>query len=166
MTHRNLTASPNRTSNAGKLPWLALGLILACVAVAGYKLAPSWRGSPVETLPARTCNPASEHCTAALPGGGTAIFSVSPAPIRPLQALQLEVSLADYSADRVEVDFTGVSMDMGTQRSLLAGTEGRLTGQAMLPVCTTGAMEWSATLRLTSKSGSVAIPFHFKVPAR
>lgn len=117
------------------------------------------------TLPAQICNPASERCTAALAGGGTATLSISPAPIRPLHPLQLEVTLTDYPVERAEVEFSGVSMDMGIQRGVLEGSGSRFTGQAMLPVCTTGAMTWAATLRLTGASGSIAIPFHFEVAA-
>lgn len=93
-------------------------------------------------------------------------FSVTPNPILPLKPLQLEVSLSGAIAERVEVSFQGVAMDMGDNRSRLVGVGERFTGQAMLPICTTGAMLWSATVQVTTRAGSVAAPFHFEVAAR
>ena len=39
-------------------------------------------------------------------------------------------------------------------------------GQAMLPVCVTGTMSWTATMYLTRKGQRIALPFQFVVSGR
>ena len=164
-TGDSTTKRPRSTEEA-RFRRLALALAVACCAVVAYKLVPPLLRERIETLPPLVCNPAAERCAAALPGGGSMAFSIAPAPILPLKPLQLEVILNGPTAEHVETSFQGVTMDMGYNRSILSGTGTRFTGQAMLPVCTTGAMRWSATVRITSRAGAVAVPFHFDVAAR
>ena len=149
-----------------RLPALALLLALACVAVIAVKLTMPLPGDDTRTLPAQGCNPAADGCAAALPDGGRVTLSIAPNPVRPLIPLQLHARLEATQADRIEVVFTGVHMDMGAQRATLTGDGRQFSGQAMLPVCTTGAMTWAATVRLTRRDGTVEIPFHIDVPAR
>lgn len=162
----NVTARRSQPAKTLRFRRLALALAIACCAVVAYKLVPTLLRERIETLPARPCNPATERCTAALPGGGNLTLSIAPNPILPLKPLQLEVALSGATAERVEVSFQGVTMDMGDNRSHLSGTGERFTGQAMLPICTTGTMVWSATVQVTTRAGSVAVPFHFEVAAR
>ncbi len=161
MISRFLTSLSRR-----RLPLLALLLALACVAVAAFKLTMPRPGDGERVLAAQNCDPAADGCAAALPDGGRVTLSITPNPVRPLVPLQIRVGLEATQADRVEVLFTGVQMDMGTQRAALAGDGRQFDGQAMLPVCTTGAMTWAATVRLTRRSGTLALPFHFNVPAK
>jgi len=154
------------TLSRHRLPLLALLLALACVAVAAVKLAMPRPGDDERVLAAQNCDPAADSCTAGLPDGGRLTLSIAPNPVRPLVPLQVRVGLEATQADRIEVLFTGVQMDMGVQRSPLTGDGRQFDGQAMLPVCTTGAMTWAATVRLTRHSGTLVLPFHFNVPAK
>lgn len=152
-----------------RLPALALALSLACGAVLAYKLLASRSADASETPAPRLCTPADAPCSVSLPSGGRIDFSMAPAPIQPLKPLQLSVRLTDFDADQIGVVFQGVEMDMGSLPTQLTGNGRHFTGQAMLPVCTTGAMRWSATLHLTPTPPStrrLSVPFHFDVPAR
>ena len=166
MNTGDVPAKRSRSTEDARFRRLALTLAVACCAVVAYKLVPPLLRERIETLPPLVCNPAAERCIATLPSGGSMTFSIAPNPILPLKALQLEVILNGSTAERVEASFQGVTMDMGDNRSILSGTGTHFTGQAMLPVCTTGAMRWSATVRITSRAGAVAVPFHFDVAAR
>ena len=148
-----------------RLPALALLLALACVGVVAVKVALPRAGSE-QRLAAQRCDPAAEGCTAALPDGARLTLSIAPNPVRPLVPLLLHLDLEAMQADRAELVFTGVHMDMGEQRATLVGDGRQFSGQAMLPVCTTGAMTWAATVRLTRRNGTLALPFHFNVPAK
>jgi hypothetical protein len=139
---------------------------IAILGVLGYKLSPQFRQNADVTLPAMTCNPAISTCTAQFPDGGKVGFLIEPGPIRPLQPLNLSVVLNGIKADGVEVDFEGSTMKMGYNRPALVGAGDHFTGQTILPVCIGGAMEWVATLRITTGNQRIAVPFHFMVAAR
>lgn len=72
--------------------------------------------------------------------------------LRPLQAFMLHVALAGPQAAQVRqvaVHFTMVGMDMRINRFELARTANkRWRGQAILPVCSTGRQDWSATVEV------------------
>ncbi len=101
-------------------------------------------------------------CRAELPGGGSIELTVMPRPIPLAAPLRLEVAVSGVEADKVEVDFAGVSMNMGYNRPLLAPTgNGRHAAEATLPVCVTGEMEWAATVLVESGRRRIAAPFRF-----
>lgn len=148
------------------LPGIALGVLLAILGVVGYKLSPLQNQSADITLQAATCSPESPACSATLPDGRRLEFSVGPRPLRPLQSLQLNVVVDGSDLQTVEVDFKGTDMDMGYNRvKLIKGRQG-FSGQAMLPVCVTGTMAWTATVLLAMPAQRIAIPFHFVVAGR
>lgn len=142
----------------------ALGLLaLALVAVVGYKLSPVLLPkADITVQPPAACDLQQNPCEASLPGGGTLRFAISPRPIPMVAPLALEVALRGREASKVEVDFTGVSMNMGLNRpQLQAAGDGRYTGQGTLPVCVTGAMDWQATVLVESGRERIAVPFRF-----
>jgi len=76
------------------------------------------------------------------------------------------VELAGLSAaSTVLVDFTMAGMDMGQNRYRLApGEAGRWQGQATLPVCTSGRMDWLARVEvLGADDGTVSADFPFVI---
>lgn len=145
---------------------LALLLALSCAGIFVYKQLHPKTSRAARILPVQTCHPERGPCRAQLPDGEALEFSISPTPVRPLQPLQLTVMLAKTGADRVEVEFQGVDMDMGRLRSELTGNRQQFDGQAMLPICTTGTMTWSATVTVIRPSATLTIPFHLDVAAR
>lgn len=197
--------------NTKRAQSLVLGLTAAIAALLGIKLWPRIAAEHViVTLPPLVCAPPAQPCSRTLSDGGRIALAIAPTPIRPLQTLQLTVTLADTHADRVDVAFEGVHMPMGMAPVALAPGGSRVSpaanpyprtphapdppnapdapaaashsapdapgfpdtpgasrfhGQAILPLCVTGAMRWSATVLLTHGRQTRAVPFHFDVTA-
>lgn len=141
-----------------------IGVIaIALVVVVGYKLSPLLLPkADVTVQPSPGCDLQRSPCDAALPGGGTVQFSISPRPIPMVAPLQLDAVVNGRDVSKVEVDFAGVNMNMGLNRpELKAVGEGRFSGQGTLPVCVTGAMDWQATVIVETAKERIAVPFRF-----
>lgn len=131
---------------------------IATIGVVTWKLQPK---SDV-SLALSSCNPSEQACLVKLPEGGQFEFSVDPRPIPTLQPFTMQIEISGLPADKVEVDFSGVSMNMGYNRPQLELVQaGRYEGRASLPVCVTGTMEWRATVLLKSGRRVIAAPFQF-----
>ena len=140
---------------------LALVLALACLAALGYKLARHQPLNGVQTVDAPACDLNAQPCAAELPGGGRIELSITPRPIPLVKPLQVSVRLVGVAAEALEIDFAGVSMDMGEHRlRLTADGYGNFSGTTMLPVCVSGRMTWQATLTIAD----VAVRFRFAAP--
>ena len=143
---------------------IAILLALAVFAVVAYKLAPLLQPKTDVLLPVSSCNLNQQACIATLPDGGQMEFSIEPRPIPALRPLQLQASFRGSDVRRVEVDLAGIEMKMGHNRPLLAAQAGdgkRFSGQASLPVCITGSMEWEATVLVDDGKTLIAVPFRF-----
>lgn len=145
---------------------LAIVLALALIAVVGYKVSPLLLPKTDVTLaPAAGCDLHRQPCHADLPDGGRIEFAISPKPIPAIHPLRVEVTLTGVSARKVEIDFAGVTMNMGYNRQpLLAEGAGRYAASAALPVCITGRMTWQATLLVETDRQHIAVPFRFDTP--
>lgn len=146
------------------LPLLVLALLATIVAA-------RWLVGRLPGEAAATANPDPEcdlqrsPCGAALPGGGRAVLSIAPRPIPLLKPLTLDVQMEGPAANGVAVTFSGVDMDMGQQRTTLAAVgPGRFRGEATLPICVTGRMQWQATVSFDRGGQRIAIPFRFFAP--
>ena len=147
-------------------PIVVIGLLVAILAVVGYKLSPMRNQNADVTLPVASCSPAFQPCTMTLPNGRTLDFSIEPRPVKPLQPLLLKVTAEGTEAQSVDVDFNGTDMDMGYNRVSLTRDQHGFSGKAMLPVCVTGTMTWTATVLLTTPTQRIAVPFHFVIAGR
>ena len=109
------------------------------------------------------CDLKDGPCETVVEGIGKVRFGISPETIPLLEPLDLEVQLAGFDAGKVEVDFSGVDMNMGFNRHLLnsSGT-GMFKGQATLPVCIRKRMDWEAKVMLYLGSELVVVPFRFE----
>lgn len=151
-TLRNSVVTRNRLTD------LLILLGIATIGVVTWKLQPK---SDV-SLALSACNPSEQACLVQLPGGGQFEFSVDPRPIPTLQPFTMQIAVSGIQADKVEVDFSGVGMNMGYNRPQLKPVlPGRYEGRASLPVCVTGTMEWRATVLLESGHKVIAAPFQF-----
>jgi hypothetical protein len=142
----------------------AMILTLILIGVIGYKLSPLLMPkADITANPDPGCDLHHAPCTAPLPEGGKITFSLTPRPIPVTAPLEMRVDLDGASADKVAVDFAGVSMNMGFNRPALAsvGTS-RFAGQATLPVCVTGRMLWQATVLIETGRKRIAVPFRFE----
>lgn len=137
---------------------------LFALGVAGYRYSSLLAPKADITVPAPACDLNREACGAVLPGGGRLEFAITPRPVPALDDLRLDVRLAGLPARRVEVDFTGKTMNMGLNRVELApGPAGVFSGKAALAVCVTGGMTWIATVHIETDSQRIAIPFSVDV---
>lgn len=152
----------NRSLFVDVLIILALGMI----AVLGYKYSPLLLPkADVTLMPADGCDLNRESCSASLPGGGSIELSLAPHPIPVVKPLQASVTLKGIEAGKAELDFQGVTMNMGYNRvALTPAGAGRFTGTTTIPVCVTGRMLWRATLLLEGDTRRIAIPFLFEAP--
>ena len=105
------------------------------------------------------CDLRKGACTTVLSTGGKVSFFINPIDIPLLKPLKLSVVLEGVDASKVEVDFVGIGMEMGYNRSLLtresdtSGSVLKFTGKAILPVCSLIKMKWQA--RVLLHKGSV-----------
>ncbi|MDS4013405.1 MAG: hypothetical protein RKP46_03500 [Candidatus Accumulibacter sp.] len=147
----------------------ALLLGLAVVGFAGYKLAPLLEPRTDIALPLSTCDLARQTCTASLADGGEVELSIEPRPIPALKPLLVKANFSGIEVRKAEIDFAGTEMKMGYNRPQLArqaereGSGSRFAGNANLPVCITGGMEWEATLLVDTGKAVIAQPFRFVV---
>lgn len=138
---------------------------LVAIAVVGQRYSPLLLPkTDVTGVVAAGCDLQQQACSATLPDGGRVQLSITPRPIPYLQPLRLEVSISGFEARKVEIDFTGASMNMGYNRTPLAATgTGRHTGESSLPVCISGSMSWVATVLIETDRQRIAVPYRFDV---
>ncbi len=141
------------------IAFLVFGILL----VASYKLKDTLRPNISVTAELdATCDLRKGSCTSKLPNGGKVSFSISPNDIQILKPLTLILKTEDVEASKVEVDFIGVNMEMGYNRSKLTEVEkNKFIGTGYLPVCTNKRMDWEARVILQTDEGTVVAPFRF-----
>lgn len=137
--------------------------LIALIVVVGYKLSPMLMPKVDVTIqPDPQCNLQQQACTVTLPSGGLVELSMAPRPIPMVKPFEVAVTTTGFSPARVEVDFTGIDMNMGYNRpQLSARSDGRFSGEATLPVCITGMMDWQATVLIETGSERIAVPYRF-----
>lgn len=137
--------------------------LIALVVVIGYKLSPMLLPKADVTIrPDPVCNLQQQACAVTLPSGGKVELSMAPQPIPMVKPFEVAVATSGFSPSRVEVDFAGIDMNMGYNRpQLVERGDGRFSGEATLPVCITGAMDWQATVLIETGSERIAVPYRF-----
>jgi hypothetical protein len=140
---------------------LLLGLTL--LLVVGYKIKNGLTPAITFTAPLdKSCDLRQGECQSKLPDGGKVSFSITPKTIPILRPLALGVNIKGVKVSRVEVDFIGIGMDMGYNRSKLKKADTNyFTGRAVIPVCVRSKMDWEARVLLYTKNGLIMIPFRF-----
>jgi hypothetical protein len=155
-------SAPNRSI----LVDVAIIIALALVAAIGYLYSPLLLPKADLTLaPAAGCDLHRQACSAEVPGGGRIELTIAPHPIPVFRPMQVGVVLSGLTARKVEIDFAGITMNMGFNRVALDQTEnGHYAGEATIPVCVTGRMAWKATLMVETDHQRIAVPFLFEAP--
>jgi hypothetical protein len=101
-------------------------------------------------------------CTVVFGDGGEVTLSIEPRTIPLVEPLRLTVTLSGLEPKGVEVDFSGVDMNMGYNRVRLeAQGDGRYAGRGILPVCVRARMTWEAKVLLAVDGGYLIAPFRF-----
>ncbi len=152
--------------NALVIAALSLFALVAAGALVagGFWLAPLLFPNVVETADLPSCDLQQSACQARFPSGGTVEVDLLPRPLRPFQPLELRVAVQGVSAEAVEIDFRGVSMNMGLNRPTLRRVSPTaFAGYGALPACYKNPMDWEARVLIHSQEGTRAAPFHFLV---
>lgn len=152
--------------NSNVTLWAVVGaLFLALAGVAAYKAWPLLYPEVMITAPLNSdCDLRQGPCITPISGGGSVQLSIKPHNIPPLKELQLEVVTQGLDARAVEVDFSGIDMNMGFNRpKLTQEATGLFRGEGLLPVCVRGSMEWESKVLVQTGEGIVAVPFRFLV---
>lgn len=161
----NETDNSKSTEDGHPLLWSITALLLiALIAVAGYKYREHIRGTIIATAVLdSTCMLNTQRCTATLPGSSSASLAITPHPIVAATPMQLSLTLEGIEAENVEVHFRGESMNMGLSQFILTHkTGGEFSGEAVLPVCVRNSMIWIADVLVATPQGKVAFPFRFE----
>lgn len=146
------------------LLWTILGLLLvAACAVAIYRVWPLlFPQAEISAALDPECDLRAGPCVTTLDDGGRVSLSIEPRQIPVMKPLQLRVDLKDVQAENVTIDFKGVDMNMGFNRMQLERTgQGVFTGKGTLPVCVRDAMEWEATVFVSTPKGLLSVPYRF-----
>jgi hypothetical protein len=144
--------------------WAILGLLLTAVcAVALYRAWPLLFPDIAVSIPADpACDLRSGPCSITVDGQTEVSLGIEPHEIPLLKPLQVHVEIHGVEAQQVDVDFSGVDMNMGFNRFKLAPEgEGVYTGTAILPVCVRDAMEWEAKVLIKTPRGLMAVAYRF-----
>ncbi len=138
-------------------------LVFGVLLVASYKLKDILRPNiSVTAALDDSCDLRKGTCTSKLPSGGRVSFTITPHDIQILKPLALKVKIKDVDVSSVEVDFVGVGMEMGFNRSKLRKVEkNAFIGKGLLPVCSNTRMDWEARVLLQTGDGMVVAPFRF-----
>jgi hypothetical protein len=109
------------------------------------------------------CDLRSGSCELQLPNGSSVQFEITPKNIPLLEPMVLDVIVSGEDVDSVEVDFAGVSMNMGFNRTKLKAADGgKFSGTITLPVCVRNRMDWEADVMLETDAGIIVAPFRFE----
>lgn len=137
--------------------------LIALVVVVGYKLSPMLLPkADITVQPDPVCNLQREACSVALRSGGNVTLAMGTRPVPLVKPFEVQVATSGFSPARVEVDFSGIEMNMGYNRpELTARGTGSYAAEVTLPVCITGSMDWQATVLIETGSERVAIPYRF-----
>lgn len=141
-----------------------LGGLLALLVLAGgwWYFRDYFAPPQAVTLAPDGCDLQQGPCSRELPGGGRVTFEILPRPIPLVKPLQLRVEVEGRPVRKVEVDFSGVTMNMGYNRPKLHQTApGRFEGEGLLPVCIRQRMDWEAKVLLHLPHEVLAVPWRF-----
>ncbi len=147
--------------------WGAAALLAALViGVAVHKAWPVLFPAIAERAPLdAACDIRAAACTVRFADGGSVRLDIRPRGMPTARPLDVNVRLQGLPVpERMELDFTGVDMDMGYNRVTLmpvAGDPSRYAATAMLPVCVRERMRWEARVLLHLPNAILAAPFRF-----
>ncbi|MDD5297470.1 MAG: hypothetical protein PHU46_11210 [Rhodocyclaceae bacterium] len=103
------------------------------------------------------------RCVAGLAEGGQVALELGVSPSRASEPLSLRVTASGMSVARVEVSMVGVAMNMvDTRAELVRAEDGSWRGELVLPVCSSGPMEWRANVQVRGGWRTYVVPFRFR----
>ncbi|WP_018875915.1 MULTISPECIES: hypothetical protein [unclassified Thioalkalivibrio] len=149
-------------------PWLVAVLLLATAWVLAERYLDTGGSGGITIVQPEDCDLNAGPCSADHPAGGTLTLGITPRPVPMLQPLELTLELDPAARgnlgepEALELDLAGVEMYMGFQRPRLEHTGGgRYVGETTLPICTTEAMTWAATVMPAGDADAARVQFRF-----
>ncbi|MEJ2612292.1 MAG: hypothetical protein P8179_20060 [Candidatus Thiodiazotropha sp.] len=142
-----------KPNNRNRLLWAVVGLLLLTIcAFAVYKAQPILFPKIKQSAKVDPhCDLRAGPCVSDLGQGIRVSFGIKPKEIPLLKPIKLHVSIVGLQVDKVQVDFSGVDMNMGFNRVTLNPLrEGVFQGDGMIPVCVRDAMEWEANVLIST----------------
>jgi len=149
---------------------LWIGVVALALLVGGlfvWKNKPPADALPTVNEPLSSCDLQQGACAATLRSGGGLQLTINPRPIPLVEPLSFALETDVSGLRRVELDFSGVDMNMGYNRvQLKAADSGRYTGEGMLPVCVRNRMTWEVKVLLSTADAVYSVPFRFETFTR
>lgn len=152
------------SKSTNRLLWTILGgLLIAVCAMVVIKAWPRlFPVAAVHVVADSTCDLRTGPCVTTIAPAGRISFSIEPREIPIMKPLRLRVEVTDIDSRSVEVDFSGVDMNMGFNRVALERVgAGGYVGKAMLPVCIRDTMEWEAKVMVDTPQGLISVAYRF-----
>jgi len=110
----------------------------------------------------KQCDLRTAACSSLLIDGGEVRFEITPKTLPVLQPLSLTVSTKDIETTTVTVNFVGINMDMGINKTVLSkSSRNTFIGITQIPACMHAKMYWAANVVLQTPRGKINVPFHF-----
>lgn len=153
--------------------WTLLSLVLLIAGLITYHLVISPKANPKEKILLETvkpeCTPVEVPCEARK--NQQVVTLNFPNNVKYLKPFQMQVTVQGFKPREVEkvlVDFKMIGMDMGLNRYTLSPVtnESRTVsyqGEAILPVCVSGRVDWVAKIQLMTADKLYESEFAFKV---
>lgn len=158
------TSVDNTTEKRNRNIWTFVAVLTLLVFLGiGYKLKELVRPAYIAQASLdQSCDLRKTTCKLTLTDGSSVSLLISPNHIPLLERLQVNIEVEGISASKVEIDFTGIGINMGYNRpELKAITQTKFIGDAFLPVCTLAEMDWNAKVLLHTEKGLIMAPFKF-----
>ena len=114
----------------------------------------------ISMLPTNDCDLHVENCEVQVPDLGIAILKLSPKPIQMNKSLKMQVETKFDDQVDVWIDFLGLEMEMGFNRTKLKVIENIYQSEGYLPTCTEKRMTWKTTLLI--KKGDVTYGYEYR----
>ena len=96
---------------------------------------------------------------------GKVHIEVSPRPIPVLTPINVTLKTPHAASIRGALTLNGTEMDMGPNNAALKYIAPEtLQGQATIPICLTGAMQWRMNVQLSDSAASETLSFTFTAP--
>jgi len=144
--------------------WVVVAILaLALIVATGYRQWSGKQGLPVVYAEVtNNCDLNLTACTATAENRGDVTLTITPRPIPLVKPIKIVVATTVADVKGVDVDFSGVDMDMGFNRfHLVANGNGEFVGDAMLPVCIRSRMTWEAKVTLQRGGETVVSSYQF-----
>lgn len=110
----------------------------------------------------QSCNLQNDECELNVADLGKVNFKITPTPILMNEQISLIVTPEFGGLTEVWVDFLGLEMEMGYNRTKLKRIGDRYIAKGFLPTCTEKQMTWKATLLIKIKTDTYGYEFKFK----